>query len=398
MLHKLKTVSALVAAGVVASGAALAGGHGPIKIGFVTTVTTPAAVIGNDMVDAANLALEHIGGEMGGKKVEFILEDDGFKPEIGKQKADKLVKQDKVDFVAGFIWSHVLLASSKTVLDSGTFLISANAGPSQLAGKRCHENFFNVSWQNDQTPMALGEVLNQKGIKSAYLMAPNYAAGKNMVSGVERTFKGEIKGKDLTKWGADAQLDFSAELAKAKASGAGALFTFYPGKAGPAMIQQYTQAGLLGEIPLYSVFTVDAIALPRLQKAGLEGVLGSLNTQTWSPDLDVPMNKQFVSDFKAKHGRYPSFYAAQAYDSIMFIKNAVEAVGGDVSNKDGLRAAMKSGFESTRGFLKMGSNNFPVQNFYLREVVKDGNGDWTTNIVSTVFTDHADSYAKDCKL
>ena len=216
-----------------------------VKIGFVTTMTTPAGVIGQDMVDAVNLALEDIGGKMAGLPVELILEDDGFKPDIGKQKTDKLVKQDDVDFVAGFIWSHVLLASQKSALDAGKFLISSNAGPSQMAGKLCHKNFFSTSWQNDQTPMAMGEVLNKKGVKKLYLMAPNYAAGKDMTAGVERTFKGEIVGKDLTKWGKDAQLDFSAELAKAKASGAEGIFIFYPVSAGrserqhPALLHLY---------------------------------------------------------------------------------------------------------------------------------------------------------------
>ena len=266
----------LVAA--LALGASPAVAADTVKVGFITTLTTGAAVIGNDMRDAVNLAVEHIGGEMGGKKLEVMFEDDGFKPEIGKQKADKLVKQDDVDFVTGFIWSHVLLASRKTVLDSGKFLISSNAGPSPLAGKLCHKNFFSTSWQNDQTPMAMGEVLNQKGVKSLYVMAPNYAAGKNMVAGVERTFKGKILGKDFTKWGKDAQLDFSAELAKAKASGAEGIFVFYPGKAGGAFIKQYQQAGLQGKLPLYTVFTVDSIALPKLQKANMQGVLGSENT------------------------------------------------------------------------------------------------------------------------
>ncbi len=239
-----------------------------IKIGYVTTLTTPAAVIGNDMKDAVNLAVEHLDGKMAGKSVEIIFEDDGFKPEIGKQKTDKLVQQDDVPIVAGYIWSNVLLASAKSVLDAGKFLISSNAGPSQIAGKLCNENFFSTSWQNDQTPMAMGEVLNQQGVKSLYLLGPNYAAGKNMMTGVERTFKGEIKGKDLTKW--PDQLDFSAELAKAKASGAEAIFVFYPGKAGGAFIQQYQQAGLKGEMDLYTVFTVDAISLPKLQ-AGQAG-------------------------------------------------------------------------------------------------------------------------------
>ena len=278
-----------------------------VKIGFVTTLTTPAAVIGNDMKDAFELAYEHIGGKMAGLDVEVIYEDDGFKPDVGKQKTDKLVKQDDVHFVTGFIWSHVLLASRKSALDAGKFLISANAGPSQLAGKLCHKNFFNISWQNDQTPMALGEALNARGVKSLYIMAPNYAAGKDMTAGVERTFKGAIKGKDMTKWGKDAQLDFSAELAKAKSSGAEAIFVFYPGKAGGAFVKQYMQAGLDKSMPLYSVYTVDALSLPKFQKAGMDGVLGSLMTQFWSPDMDTPQSKKFVSGFLEKYGRYPSF-------------------------------------------------------------------------------------------
>ena len=370
-----------------------------VKVGFVTTLTTGAAVIGKDMENAVNLAVEHLGGKAGGLDLEVIMADDGFAPETGKQATDKLVKQDDVDFVAGYIWSHVLLASRKSVLDSGKFLISANAGPSQMAGKLCHENFFSTSWQNDQTPMAMGEVLNQQGVKSLYIMAPNYAAGKNMVSGVERTFKGEVKGKDLTKWGADAQLDFSAELSKAKASGADGLFVFYPGAAGGAFIKQYHQAGLKDVMPLYSVFTVDALSLPRLQKADFKSVIGSRTTQEWGPSLDNPANKKFVADFKAKHGTYPSFYAAQSYDAIMMIAAAVEAVGGDLSNKDGLRAAMKSAnYDSVRGKYTYGNNNFPIQNFYLREVVEDADGNWTTKVVQTVFENHQDSYASECKL
>jgi branched-chain amino acid transport system substrate-binding protein len=368
-----------------------------IKIGYVTTLTTPAAVIGNDMKDAVDLAMEQLGGQMGGKSVEIIFEDDGFKPETGKQKTDKLVQQDNVPIVAGYIWSNVLLASMKTVFDEGRFLISSNAGPSQVAGNLCNQNFFSTSWQNDQTPMAMGEVLNQQGVKSLYLMGPNYAAGKDMLAGVERTFKGEIKGKDLTKW--PDQLDFSAELAKAKASGAEAIFVFYPGKAGGAFIQQYQQAGLKGAMDLYSVFTVDAISLPKLQQAKLEGVLGSRMTQEWDPTLDNEANKKFVSSFREKYKRYPSFYAAQAYDTINLINSAVTAVNGDMSNTDGLRAAFKAAnYDSVRGKYTVGNNGMPIQNFYLREVVTDADGNWTTKVVKTVFENHQDPYAAECPL
>ncbi|WP_435310486.1 ABC transporter substrate-binding protein [Primorskyibacter sedentarius] len=370
-----------------------------VKIGFVTTLTTGAAVIGNDMKNAVDLAMDHLGGMAGETKLEVIYGDDQFAPDAGKQVTDKLVKQDDVDFVAGYIWSHVLLASRKSVLDAGKFLISANAGPSQIAGKLCDPHFFSTSWQNDQTPMAMGEVLNRQGVKSLYIMAPNYAAGKDMAAGVERVFEGEIKGKDLTKWGADAQLDFSAELAKAKASGADGLFVFYPGAAGGAFIKQYHQAGLKDVLPLYSVFTVDGLSLPKLQEADFSGVLGSKTTNQWDPSLDNEANKKFVSDFKAKYGGYPSFYAAQSYDAIMLIASAVEAVGGDMSDPDAVQAALKSAdFASVRGDFSFGSNNMPVQDFFLREVVVDADGTWTTKVVETVYEDHVDSYAAECKM
>jgi len=390
-----KLITTLLGTSLLATSALAA----DVKIGFVTTLTTPAAVIGKDMQNAVNLAMEHLGGKAGAHNLEVIFGDDGFAPDTGKQVTDRLVKQDKVDFVAGYIWSHVLLASRKSALDAGKILISSNAGPSQMAGKLCHENFFSASWQNDQTPMAMGEVLNKAGVKSLYIMAPNYAAGKDMVAGVERTFKGEIVGKDLTKWGADAQLDFSAELAKAKASGADGIFVFYPGAAAGAFTKQYHQAGLKDNLPLYSVFTVDGISLPKLQAANFSGIVGSKVTQEWDPSLDNATNQKFVSDFKAKYGTYPSFYAAQSYDTIRMIAAAVEKVDGDMSDMDGIRAALKSAdYDSVRGSYSYGSNNFPVQNFYLREVVVDGDGNWTTQVVDTVLKNHVDPHAADCKM
>lgn len=368
-----------------------------VKLGFVTTLTTPAAVIGNDMRDAVELALEHIGHKMGPVDVEVVYGDDEFNPQKGKQATERLVTQDKVDIVFGYIWSHVLLASATTVLDAGKILISANAGPSQLAGKGCHENFFSISWQNDQTPMAMGEVLNQRGVNSLYVIAPLYAAGKNMVAGVKRTFTGEIIGEDMTKW--PDQIDWAAELSKVKAANPDGVFVFYPGKHGPAFIKQYQQSGLSGQVDLYTVFTVDSISLPRFQQAEMSGVLGTTMTQFWAPDLDNAANKKFVDGFKAKYGKYPSFYAAQSYDAVMYIKSAVEAVGGDMSNMDGLRAALKKAeFDSVRGEFSMGPNHFPIQNFYSREVVEDSDGVWTTSVRETVLEMHQDVYASECSM
>ncbi|MBO22922.1 MAG: ABC transporter substrate-binding protein [Rhodospirillaceae bacterium] len=368
-----------------------------IKIGFVTTLTTPVAVIGKDMRDAVELAMEHIGGKMAGEDVEIIYADDEFNSQKGKQATERLVLRDDVDIVAGYIWSNVLLASAPVVLNANKILISANAGPSPLAGAQCNANFFNIAWQNDQTPMALGELLNQQGVDSLYLVAPNYAAGQNMVAGVERTFKGKVVGKDMTVW--PSQRDWSAELSKVKAAKPDGVFTFYPGPAGPAFIKQYQQAGLEGQVPLYSVYTLDSISLPLFQKAGMETVLGTKMTQFWAPDLDNAVNKKFVADFRKKYGRYPSFYAAQSYDAIMFIKSGVEAMSGDIGNIDGMRAALKKAdFDSIRGDFSFGNNHFPIQNFYERTVVKDADGNWTTAVGRAVLKDHQDPYASQCKM
>jgi branched-chain amino acid transport system substrate-binding protein len=366
----------------------------PIKIGFVSTFSGPQAAIGEDMRRSVELAKEHLGGKMGGVPFEIVYEDDQFKPDVGKQKSEKLVQQDKVNFVAGYIWSNVLLASLKTVTDEGdTILISSNAGPSQIAGELCNKNFFSTSWNNDQTPMAMGQYLQEKGVKSLYLMAGNYAAGKDMLAGVKRTFKGEIKGEDLTKW--PDQLDFSAELAKVGAAKPDGIFIFYPGAHGVQFLQQYVQAGLKGKVLLYQVFSIDAITLPQ-QK---ELALGTLGAQEWVNDLPNEQNKKYVADFKKKHGVYPSYYGAQSYDSIMLIASAAEALKGDLSNKDKVRAEMKkANFKSLRGGFTYNTNQFPIQNFYIQEAVKDPEGMMTVKTIATAVKDGKDPYYEKCPM
>src|SRR6187455_270425 len=258
-----------------------------VKIGFVSTFSGPAAAIGNDMRNSFELALDHMGRKIGGLPVEVIYEDDGQKPDVGKQKTEKLIESDKVDFIVGYIWSNVLLASLKPALDSKTFIISANAGPSQIAGELCSPYFFSTSWNNDQTPQAIGEYMNQKDVKTAYLLGPNYAASKDMLAGVSSTYKGKVIGEDLTKW--PDQLDFSAELSKVKAAKPDALFVFYPGAAGVQFLNQYVQAGLKGQVPLYTAFTIDSLSLPRQG----EFALGVPGAQAWVNDLPNDANKKF---------------------------------------------------------------------------------------------------------
>ncbi|CCE10066.1 conserved exported hypothetical protein [Bradyrhizobium sp. STM 3843] len=365
-----------------------------IKIGFVSTFSGPTAVIGNDMRNSFELALDHLGRKIDGKPVEVIYEDDQQKPDIGKQKTEKLVQADKVDFIVGYIWSNVLLASLKTAVDSKTFLISANAGPSQLAGELCSPYVFSTSWQNDQTPAAMGLTMNQKGVKSVFLIGPNYAAGKDMLAGVKSTFKGQVVGEEYTVW--PSQLDFSAELSKARNSGAEAIFVFYPGAAGVQFLNQYAQAGLKEKMPLYTAFTIDELSLP-LQKDNAIGVPGA---QEWVNDLPNEQNKKFVEDYRKKYpGLRPTYYGAQAYDAAQLINSAVVAVKGDTSQKDAMKAEMeKANFKSLRGSFKYGNNHIPIQNFYLQDVVKEADGQLSLKTVATIVKDDQDRFQDKCPM
>lgn len=366
-----------------------------VTLGFVTTLSKGPAIIGKHMQDAVNLALDHVGGKLGGIETEVIFADDEFDPEVGRLRTEELVQQNKVDFVAGYIWSNVLLQSRAPVLKSETFLVSTNAGPHQLAGEECSPFFFSSSWQNDQTPEAMGEYLNQAGIKRIYIVSPNYPAGKDMASGVRRTFKGEIVGEVFTPWPGHA--DWSAEFANIRAMDPKpeAVFAFYPGGAGVKFVKQYDQSGLKADIPLFTTFTTDTTTL----EAQGDAALGMKTTSFWSQDLDNPANKKFVEEFEKKYGYTPSFYAAQSYDGIMLIDSAIRAVGGDLSDKDALRKALEAAdFSSVRGGFKFNTNHFPIQNFYLREVVKDDSGKLAFKTVATVIENGEDAYAKDCKM
>ena len=360
-----------------------------VKIGFMTTLSGKAGVIGKQQQNAVNLAMEHKGGQLGGIDAEIIFVDDQRKPDIAKQLTNRLIKRDRVDAIAGVIWSNVLMAVHKQVTRADTLLISANAGPSPLAGSECHPNFFSLSWQNDQTPEAMGKYIQDLGVESLYTLSPNYQAGKDMITGLKRHYKGEIVAEIYTKLG---QTDFQAELSALRAARPDATFIFQPGGMGINFIKQWEQASMDDVSTLYTVFSVDAISLPALKDAAI----GTFSTQTWSPDLDNAVNKRFVADYKAKFGGYPSFYAAQAYDSIMAIDHAI-AKSGSTDTKAMRDVLAKGDIPTTRGSLAMNSNHFPIQNIYLRKVVKDSDGVVTTKITDTVFENHADIYAADCR-
>ena len=391
-MHK-STVSLL--AGLVAAAfiAAPAFAQQKVKIGFITTLSGPNGIIGEHMKNSVELALDHLGRKVGGLETELIYGDDQMKPDVGKQVSDEMVKRQQVNFVSGIIWSNIMLAVAPSVTQAGTFMIGTNAGPHDLAGKLCHELFFTTSWQNDQTPEAMGKYMQDQGLNDVYIMAPNYAAGKDMLTGFKRYFKGRIVDEVYTRLG---QTDYQAELSQLRSKNPKVVFVFYPGGMGISFLRQYSEAGLRGQFPLYSVYTVDEISIPAVKHAAL----GQIETRYWSPDLKNPANEKYVSDFRKKYGKYPVFYGAQSYDGIMLIDSGVRAVKGNLADKKGLIAAMrKADFASTRGKFVYNTNHFPIQNFYLLKAVAGPAGqDPVMEIQKAVFTNHKDSYGKDCSM
>jgi branched-chain amino acid transport system substrate-binding protein len=362
-----------------------------LKIGVMSVLSGPQAVLGGQLRDGFNLAVKHAGGKLGGLTTTVIVQDDELKPDVAVAKAKQLLERDRVDFVVGPVFSNILLAIAKPITDAKVFLISPNAGPSPLAGKACSPFFFSTSYQNDQPPQVLGKYAQDKAYKKAFLLAPNYQAGKDMLAGFKKTFKGDIADEVYTPLG---QLDFSAELARIAAAKPDVFFVFMPGGMGVNLVKQYRQGGLDG-IPFLSVFTVDESTLPAQQDAAL----GFFSGMTWAPNTDTPENKRFVADFEQDYGYVPGSYAMQAYDAGKLIDGAVKSLGGRLDDKDQLRAAIKKAdFKSLRGAFKFNSNGFPIQDFYLVKVAKRSDGKFQTEIVQKVFANAADDYAAECPL
>jgi len=390
MMHK--SLFAVAIAAAFAASPALAQ-QKQLKIGFITTLSGPAGIIGKHMKDSVELALDHLGRKVGGLPTEVVFGDDQFKPDVGLQVAEEMMKKNGVDIMSGIIWSNVMLAVQPAVNKAGMIMVGTNAGASPLAGKGCNELYFSTSWNNDQTPEAMGKFMQDQGINDVYVMAPNYQAGKDMVAGFKRYFKGRIVDEVFTRVG---QPDYQAELSQLRAKNPKNVFVFYPGGMGVAFLKQWSEGGFRGQFPLYSVFTVDETTIPAIKHAAL----GQYETKFWSPDLKVPASQRYVADFQKKFGYTPAFYGAQSYDGIMLIDSAVRAVKGNVKDTKGMVMAMrKANYNSIRGKFTFNVNHHPIQDFYLLKAVAGPAGkDPVMEIQKKVFENHKDSYYKDCKM
>ena len=363
-----------------------------LRIGLVLTLSGPAAALGQQVRDGFNLAVKDLGGKMGGREVEVVTADDELKPDAAVTKVKGLLERDKVDFVVGPIFSNILQAIHKPVIDTKTFLISPNAGPSSYAGKNCNPFFYVTSYQNDQVHEILGKVAQDRGYKRVYVMVPNYQAGKDSAAGFKLDYKGEVVEESYVPLGT---LDFQVELSKIASLKPDAVFTFMPGGMGVSLVKQYRQAGLADQIPVLSAFTVDESTLPAQQDAAV-GMFGGAD---WAPDLDNPQSRKFVAAYEAAYNSVPGTYAMQGYDTALLINSAVKAVKGDLADKQAVAAALKKAdFTSLRGNFKFNVNGYPIQDFYLTKVARRADGKFQTEIVKKIFENYADTYAKDCKM
>lgn len=379
---------ALASLGLAASTALIpahAGGHGnKAKVGLITTLSGGGAGLGIDVRDGFMLAVE----QNGEGHVDVVIEDDQRKPDIAVQLADKMIQSEKVDVLTGIIWSNLAMAVVPSSTAQGKFYLSPNAGPSALAGKGCHANYFNVAWQNDNLHEAAGAYANDAGHKNSFILAPNYPAGKDALTGYKRFFKGALAGEIYTKLG---QTDYAAEIAQIRASGADSVFFFLPGGMGISFLKQYADSGV--DLPVVGpAFSFDQGIL---QAVG-DAALGVKNTSQWNKDIDNESNKKFVASFQEKYDRLPSLYASQGYDTANLLISALKTA--DVNDQEAFRAALKAAnFDSVRGDFAFGSNQHPIQNIYVREVIKEGDI-FTNKIIATGLSNHQDAYAGDCGL
>jgi len=384
-----KTIAALVLAGFATAASAA----DQIRIGFMSTLSGPSAALGIDIRDAFALALKANGGRLGGVPAEMIVVDDQMNPDTGKQLAARLLKKDRVDVVTGIVFSNVMLAVAPAILDNQTFLVSANAGPGAFSGEGCNPYFYAVSWQNDGYHEAAGHYATTKGLKSVVLLAPNYPAGKDALTGFKRLYKGQVVDEIYTKLG---QLDFAAELAQVRAAKPEAVYIFQPGGMGINFIKQWTAAGLNRQMTLITPgFSADEDVI----KAVGDPMLGMFNTSHWAHDLGNAENRRFVTDFQKEYGRLPTVYAAQGYDTARLIAAAVRETKGKIEDKAAFGKALAAApFKSVRGEFRFNVNHFPVQSYYLRQIWRDPGGRITNKLVSTVLTNHADFYAPACRM
>jgi len=279
---------------------------------------------------------------------------------VGKQVADEMLKKHQVDFVAGIIWSNVMLAVAPTVTDAGKFMIGTNAGPHELAGKMCNELFFTTSAER-RYARGDGQGDAGPGITDVYVMAPNYAAGKDMVNGFKRSYKGRIVDEVYTRLGQTDYQRSSPSCARRIQS----RIRLLSGGMGISFLRQYSEAGLRDSFRCTRCNTVDEISIPAVKHAAL----GQYETRYWSPDLKNPANQKYVSDYRKKFGK-----DARLLRSAELRRHPADRFGGarregQSRGQEGDDRRHEKATSAPRAASSPTHEPFPIQNFYLLKTV-----------------------------
>ena len=330
-----------------------------LKIGFITTLSGPTGGIGKHMKDSVEIALDHLGRKVGGLETEVIFGDDQQKPDVGVQVAEEMLKKNQVDFMSGIIWSNVMMAVAPVVTGAGKIMVGANAGPSPLAGAQCNELFFSTSWNNDQSPEAMGKFMQDKGINDVYVLAPNYQAGKDMVAGLKRYYKGR---------------DRRGDLHQARPAG-------LPGRDQPAALEK--SEGRVRLLPRRHGHPVrEAVRPGRPARAdpALHGVHRGRDHHAGAEGSRHRPVRGALLESRPEHSREPEIrggFPEEVRLYALVLRRAelrrdhadrfrAKATKGNVKDTKALVAAMrKANFNSIRGKFTYNVNHLPIQDFYL---------------------------------
>ncbi len=364
-----------------------------IKVGMISTFSGTEAAYGEMETTGFNLGLKALGGKLGGLPVEIVTGDDENKTDTAIQQATKMVERDKVDVIVGPPATTSVLGVEKVTREAKVPFISGGPGPSVLAGKNCDPYFFSPGWQNDAVSEATGEYLAAKKVPNLYLMAPQIQAGRDMVAGVKRHYKGTVVAEKYTQM---TQLDFAAEISEIEAANPAGLFIFFPAGQEGTFIQQWAQAGMTKKVPLYTMNALDQSTMPGLGDA----VIGIPIGTAWAESIDTPTNQKFVTDYIAAYGKIPANHAAAAYNTTLLLDAAIRSINGKIEDKALFRRALETAqFTSVTGKpFKFGVNHMPVEDYYITIVKRTADGKPTMADATVILPDFVDFYAKDCKM
>jgi branched-chain amino acid transport system substrate-binding protein len=357
----------------------LAQSAAPIRIGNINSYTGGLAYAGENNLNAMNLYFDSINWTVAGRKLELIKEDDQFNPQVGLQKAKKLVESDKVDLVMGIQASNVALAVLNYMKQQKAFYVVSGAGTDAITWDRYPYLFrTSISTYQLSTPMA-GFVYDNLG-KEIVTTASDYAGGRDVVA----QFKGPYvaKGGKVLKeiWPPLGTTDFSPYLTDIKSINPPVTYDFMPGADAVRFIQQYSEFGLKERMPLTGFTIIDSQTVSALGKSAI-GIISAL---TYTDTIDNPESREFAANFRARYKYAPDLFADYGYVAAKALAEALKGADGDASNKDKLADAMsKVKFNAPRGAFRMDpATHNPIQDIYICQVIESGNG-ISTKILST---------------